>query len=62
MDAPMIMIWLFSMVLLIMMLGVNFGKVNDNLLKLDEVMTKQDLQEFKEDIIEALSEVKKDNG
>ena len=60
MDAP--MIWLFSMVLLIMMLGVNFGKVNDNLLKLDEVMTKQDLQEFKEDIIEALSEVKKDNG
>ena len=60
MDTP--IIWLFSMVLLIMMLGVNFGKVNDNLLKLDEVMTKQDLQEFKEDILEALYEVKKDNG
>ena len=57
-----LIIWLFSMVLLIMMLGVNFGKVNDNLLKLDEVMTKQDLQEFKEDILEALYEVKKDNG
>ena len=60
MDTP--IIWLLSMMLLITMLGVNFGKVNDNLLKLDEVMTKQDLQEFKEDIIEALSEVKKDNG
>ena len=55
MDTP--VVWFLSLALLITMLGVNFGKVNDNLLKLDEVATKQDLQEFKEDIIEALNSV-----